>query len=63
MDSRFRGNDKRGGTCQKPDFFVQALVRLFESYEFNYRWLSKTVYIQGVVVFQGRRHTYSMSRA
>ncbi len=29
-----------------------------KSHEFNYRWLSKKVHIQGVVVFQGRRHTY-----
>jgi len=31
-----------------------------KSHEFNYRWLSKKVHIQGVVFFQGRGHTCSM---
>ena len=31
-----------------------------KSHEFNYRWLSKRVHIQGVVFFQERGHTCSM---
>ena len=30
------------------------------SHEFNYRWLSKKVHIQGVVFFQERGYTRSM---
>ena len=33
---------------------------LVKSHEFNYRWLSKKVHIQGVVFFQKRGHTRSM---
>ncbi len=33
---------------------------LVKSHEFNYRWLSKKVHIQGVVFFQERGHTCSM---
>ena len=33
---------------------------LVKSHEFNYRWLSKKVHIQGVVFFQERGHTRSM---
>ncbi len=36
------------------------LDNLVKSHEFNYRWLSKKVHIQGVVFFQERGHTCSM---
>ncbi len=31
---------------------------LVKSHEYRFRWLSKTVHIQGVVIFQVRSHTY-----
>lgn len=36
------------------------LDALVKSNEFNYRWLSKKVHIQGVVFFQERGYTRSM---
>jgi hypothetical protein len=38
----------------------QYYDKLVKSHEFNYRWLSKKVHIQGVVFFQERGHTSSM---
>ena len=41
--------------------FVSVIIDDFvKSHEFNYRWLSKKVHIQGVVFFQERGHTCSM---
>ncbi len=39
---------------------VSKLDDLVKSHEFNYRWLSKKVHIQGVVFFQERGYTCSM---
>ena len=45
----------------KPDFYEVFLIDgLVKSHEFNYRWLSKKVRIQGVRFFQKRGHTCSM---
>jgi len=40
-----------------PKLIINDLVK---SREFNYRWLSKKIHIQGVVFFQERGYTCSM---